>query len=100
MVWQSRQTLPALLCVLNAQCISLRSFLWQLVHSATFGNLIASPALASVTISAALESTWQLSHDWAWCVRTDGVLLSMSLWQATHFFPRVCLLRAETFSVS
>jgi len=28
------------------------------------------------------------------------VLLSMSLWQATHFFPRVCLLRGESTAVS
>jgi len=64
MVWQSLQVPPALLCVLKAQCISLRSFLWQLVHSSTFGSLIALPALASATMPS-LESTWQLSHDWA-----------------------------------
>ena len=28
------------------------------------------------------------------------MLLSMSLWQATHFFPRVCLLRGESTAVS
>jgi hypothetical protein len=38
--WQSLQVPPALLCTLNAQFISLRSFLWQAVHSALFGLAI------------------------------------------------------------